>query len=75
MKKPTDKERLDWLEKQPGGAVISDDNEHWAFASDGWQNVPAGKKTTDIQTTFFIEKKRWKKDIRTAIDFAMKDKS
>lgn len=70
---PTDTQRLNWLSKQPGGAIISDDNGHWAYASDGVQNVPLGKKPIDIQTVFFIDAKRWKKDIRSAIDVAMKD--
>jgi len=67
----TDEQRLDWLEEQDGSALISDDFGRWAIVSDGFQTVP--KKTpADISTTFFIEKKFWKKSIRKAIDHAVK---
>lgn len=67
----TDTERLNWLEKQYGCGLINDDFGHWAVSFDGMQNVP--KKTpADIQTTFFVEKKQWKKTVRAAIDAAIK---
>jgi hypothetical protein len=66
-----DTERIEWLEKQQGSALVSDDRKHWAVVTSGFQNVPM-KTPADIQTTFFIEKKDWKKSIRKAIDAAMK---
>lgn len=67
----TDTERLNWLEKQSGFGLINDDFGHWAVTGDGMQNVP-DRTPSDIQTTFFIEKKQWKKNIRAAIDAAYK---
>jgi len=67
-----DKERIDWLEKEQGSALVSDDAKHWAVVCDGFQNVPMNTPS-DIQTTFFIKKKEWKKSIREAIDCAMKE--
>jgi len=67
--------RLDWLEKQQGCCLVSDDNGHWAFVCSGFQNVPMGKKAQDIASTFFIEKKDWRPTIRKAIDRAMKEAS
>jgi hypothetical protein len=66
-----DKQRIDWLEKQQGSALVSDDHSHWAVATFGMQNLPK-KFPGDIDTSFFIKKKEWKKSIREAIDFAMK---
>lgn len=31
-----DTERLDWLEKQQGFGLISDDNKHWAVSTSGF---------------------------------------
>lgn len=70
MGKRTDTERLDWLAKQGGAALVNDDFGHWAVSFDGMQNVPR-KTPADIQTMFVIEKKQWKKTIRQAIDAAM----
>lgn len=68
----TDTERMDWLEKYGfGAALINDDNGHWAVAFDGWQNILKGKEPYDIQTTHFVEKDKWRDDIRSAIDEAM----
>ena len=36
------------------------------------QNVP-DNSPNDIHTTFFIKKKEWKKTIRKAIDYAIKE--
>lgn len=47
--------------------LLNDDNGHWAFASDGYQSVPSGKYAENIQTSFFIEKKKWKTTIRAAL--------
>lgn len=68
----TDKERIDWLEKYGfGAALINDDNGHWAVAFGGFQNVPEGNTPWDIQTTHFVEKGKWRDDIRSAIDEVM----
>jgi len=69
-----DTEYFDWLEKQNGVALLSDDFGHWVVVSAGWQNVP--KKTpADIETTFFVKKVQWKNSIREAIDAARMDSS
>lgn len=65
-----DTERLDWLEKQDGGALVSDDGGRWAFASDGFQNVPEDDPC-DISTTHFVEKHAWSPSIREALDMAI----
>ncbi len=70
--KMTDTERLDWLEKAEGWAVVSDDGGNWACVSDGVQNVPE-RYPTDINTTFFIRKKEWKPSVRAAIDAAIRN--
>jgi hypothetical protein len=51
--------------------LVSDDHSHWVVATFGMQNLPK-KFPGDIDTSFFIKKKEWKKSIREAIDFAMK---
>ena len=65
-----DKERLDWLEKSQM-SLISDDCGNWAVACDGFQNVPKNPPD-DIETMFWIEKARWCKNTRGAIDRAIK---
>ena len=65
-----DKERLDWLEEHQGCALISDDMGHWAVSGDGFQTL-SNLPPDDVETTFFIEKKQWKKSLREAIDSAM----
>jgi len=66
-----DLEKLNWLEKQDGGALVSDDFGNWAFASCGWQNIPCDPPG-DIETTHIIEKHAWQPSIREAIDYAIK---
>lgn len=66
-----DTERLDWLERQPGFALVNDDAGRWAVVSDGMQNVPDNDKAIYIATTFFIKAKDWRPSIRGAIDAAM----
>ena len=67
--KITDTQRLNLLEKRADGcALLSDDNGHWTVACDGFQNCGFGKEPIDIETTFFVEKERWHKNIREAID-------
>ncbi len=70
----TDTERLDWLEKQDGSALISDDFGNWAVTGDGVQNVPENPgERSDIETTFFIRRSGWSSSIRKAIDRAIKE--
>jgi hypothetical protein len=71
MKKHTDKERLDWLEKNDGCGLISDDAGRWAVSTSGTQNCPDSEKPIDIATYFFVEAKEWQKSIREAIDYAI----
>ena len=66
-----DTERLNWLEKSDGFALISDDFGHWACVTDGVQNVP-DSVPADISTTFWIEKHEWESTIRKAVDKAIK---
>lgn len=67
----TDTERLDWIEHElgiAGGALVNDDNGHWAIADSGFQNAVSGDAPQDVQTTFVIEAHKWKNSIREAID-------
>jgi hypothetical protein len=69
-----DEQRINWLETNGQGyALVSDDNSHWACVQDGMQNCPdIENEPEDIHTTFFIEKHKWHKTIRGAIDAARK---
>lgn len=73
----TDTERLDWLEKQGGYGVISDDNGRWAVPDTGTQNLAdaAGRYVCDapidISSEFFVPAKGWRSSLREAIDAAM----
>jgi len=69
----TDKERIDWLQKNNGCALVSDDQGHWAVVEDGFQSLSSGPPD-DCSTTFFIKKAEWKTTVRKAIDSAMKEK-
>lgn len=67
----TDAERLDWLEQTGNGcAVVHDDDAHWAFATDGMQNVVIDGPQ-DLNTGFFVEASQFRPTIREAIDLAM----
>lgn len=70
--KRTDTELLDGLEEDTahGGCpgIINDDNGHWAVTGDGLQNVVCGDEPSDVQTTFYVQAKNWRKTIREAID-------
>lgn len=63
----TDTELIDWLEQKWGGALVNDDNGHWAFASDGFQNVHEGDNPEDLYTSFVIEKHAFFPTIREAL--------
>jgi len=68
----TDSERIEWLEKRQGQALISDDFGRWAVSTSGMQNVPEDPGTpSDIETLFFVEAAEWKGSIREAIDYAV----
>ena len=56
----TDTERINWLQKQDGYALISDDRGYWALVVDGCQNVP-DDVPADIYTEYFIRRKDWHK--------------
>ncbi len=64
----TDTELLDWLERQDGAALINDDCGHWAFASNGIQNV--NLEADELNTVHFVEKHAFKDTIREAIHHA-----
>lgn len=66
-----DKQRIDWLQKQQGYALVSDDHSHWAVVIDGIQSIP-DKFPDHIYSSFFIKKNDWHKTIRQAIDAAIK---
>ena len=70
-----DRERLDWLEKQEGSGLLSDDFGHWAVSGEGMQNIPDNQREDpkNIETTFFVSGEDWKSAIRDAIDAAMKE--
>jgi hypothetical protein len=69
---PTDKERIDWLQKVGNGiALINDDAGHWAVAIEGSQNV-VRDGPVDVYTAYYIEAYRFKSTVRKAIDWAMK---
>ena len=65
-----DTDRLNWLQKQDGVALISDDAGNWVVSFDGTQNVP-DNPPQDISTVFFIDADKWKPSVREAIDSAM----
>jgi hypothetical protein len=71
MRKRTDKQLLDGLDRMvrkgscPG--LINDDNGHWAVSEAGIQNVVTGAPK-DVQTTFFISAKQWRRSVRAAIN-------
>lgn len=73
----TDTERLDWLEKQDGYGVISDDNGRWAVPDSGTQNLAdaeghyACDTPIDISCEFFVPAEAWRPSIREAVDAAM----
>ena len=68
----TDTELLDWLEKQEGGALINDDEGHWAFASEGIQNINlSDEEYYDLHTVHWVEKHAFKDSIREAIRHAI----
>lgn len=53
--------------------LFNDDNGHWAVSFDGYQEVPVGKKAQDVMTSSIIREKFWKKSIREALIYALKE--
>ena len=47
--------------------LLNDDNGHWAIATDGFQNVVFGDEPEDVETSFFVETKYWKKTPKEAL--------
>ena len=68
-----DTERINWLERQDGGALVNDDAGRWAFASDGIQNVSTPDEPFDLASTWWVEDHAFKPTIREAIDTAIKN--
>jgi hypothetical protein len=52
--------------------LLNDDAGRWAVCFEGMQTVP-GKTASDINSHFFVEKKRWKSTPRKALLHALKD--
>lgn len=70
----SDKELIDWLEKEANGlALVHDDNAHWAVAFDGMQPVVTGDEPQDLQTFYSIEKRMFRKTAREAIEAAIQE--
>lgn len=67
----TDTDRINWLEKNFGIALLDDDNGHWAISGSGMQNVPDGDLPQDIWTSFHVRPDEWTETVRAAIDRAM----
>lgn len=70
-----DTDRLNWLEKNDGCGLISDDAGRWAVSTSGMQNLPNPDEPIDITTAFFVEAKEWKSTIREAIDYAIEQEN
>lgn len=62
-----DATRLDWLEKQTGGGIISDDAGRWAFPTGGHQPLVVDEPLAGAWS-FYLEVEDWKPSIREAID-------
>lgn len=67
-----DTDRIDWLERQDGMALVSDDYGHWACVTDGVQDTLINAPD-DISTSFWIRKEDWHSTIREAIDAAYEE--
>jgi hypothetical protein len=72
----TDTERLDWLEKQQGLNLVSDDDGLWAVSTSGTQPAPHGQDSgpwppEDFATVSFVDRDQWRPSIREAIDLAI----
>ncbi len=66
--------RLDWLEKQDGCGLISDDAGRWAMNKCGYQNYLNPDKTISYaKSSVWVGAHEWKPSIRAAIDYAMRE--
>lgn len=67
-----DTKRLNWLAKQCGVNLVSDDGGKWAISTSGFQPVPQeGGFTEDVSITSFVGPEEWRDDIRAAFDAAI----
>lgn len=66
-----DTERLDWLAKQTGGGIISDDAGRWAFPTGGHQPL-VFDAPREGQWSLYLEVEDWKMSVREAIDHGIK---
>jgi len=66
----TDTERLDWLEKQSGGGILSDDAGRWAFPVGGFQPLVTDEALAG-EWMYYLNVEDWKPSIREAIDCAI----
>ncbi len=71
MSERTDTERMDWLSKSFGLALLDDDNGHWGISFSGMQNVPEGDAASEIWSSFHLRPKDWHESARAAVDAAM----
>jgi len=72
MRTYTDTQRLDWMGKQCGSNLVSDDAGRWAVSDCGVQPIPQPggfRETVDIVA--LVEPHQWKRTIREALDAAM----
>jgi len=53
--------------------LLNDDNGHWAVTGDAYQNVVSGDEPEDVETSFFVEAKYWKKTPREALNFYLNE--
>jgi hypothetical protein len=67
-----DVERIDYVEKLEGWALVSDDAGHWALVSDGIQSIP-DRTPGDVTTLFVIGAEQWRDSVREAIDAVMQE--
>jgi hypothetical protein len=69
---PTDTERLDWLEKQPGAVLVSTDEGRWAVTEDVVDKGDPERECIDgTICEVMAEAEMLKPTIREAIDEAM----
>lgn len=54
--------------------LLNDDGGRWALTSDVYQSVPE-KYPSDIESSFYVKKEYWKKSIREAVIFSLKNNS
>lgn len=52
--------------------LLNDDAGRWAVCFDGFQTVPS-EETTDINTSFFVEKDKWKDSPTEALIYALEN--